>query len=138
MSVGEINRYNNEIQKLQIERLIDVVCRDGECNDEIQKLVNLVCNDDEYGLYLNTRRNELCFIRICQCEDADRIVSMYFEVRNNITARRFIKVVDVDFPKINLDHLYEYGENAKFFFEAYDGELVDVFINVIHSDSDSE
>ena len=25
MSVSEINRYNNEIQKLQIERLIDVV-----------------------------------------------------------------------------------------------------------------
>ena len=121
MSVSGINRYNNEIQKLQIERLIDVVCRDGECNDEIQKLVDLVCDDDEFGLYLNTRRNRLCFIRICQCEDADRIVKMYFEFRNNITGRRFIKVVDVDFPKINLDQ-YECGENVKFYFEAYDGD----------------
>ena len=103
------------------------------CSNEIQKLVDLVCTDDEYELYLNNYKNILLFIRICQCEDADRIVKMYFEVRNNTTGRRFIEVVDVDFPRINLDQ-YKHGENAKFYFEACDGDLVDLYINVIHSD----
>ena len=121
------------------------------CSDEIQKLIEKVCDSDKYELYLNNGKNRLRFIRICQCEYHERITKMYFEVTNTITSHRFINVVDVNFPLINLDQ-YNHGDDVKFYFKAYDGELVDVHINVINfnykrnpipnpksdSDSDSE
>ena len=119
------------------------------CSNEIQKLVERVCVKDKYGLYVNNYKNELRFIRICQCEYHERIVKIYFEVTNTTTSHRFIKVVDVNFPLINLDQ-YNHGDDVKFYFRASDGDLVDVHINVINfnykrypipnpkSDSDSD